>query len=118
MIIMVVMSLLVWLAMLGGSLKMSFVLLSSESPSYVRCLLASLLMLIVNVAVFLAIYAALGPQPWYIVAAYQFFVQAIVVSLVVKRNPLASVIATFLHGLFAMTGIPPAKPKSDFAGNC
>ncbi len=103
-IVMLVMSLFMWTAMLGGSLKLSFVMLSSEPPSYLRCLLASVLMLVINVGVFFAILAALGPQPWYIVTAYQFFIQAFIVSLVVKRNPIISVAATFLHTLFASAG--------------
>ena len=103
-IVMLIMSLFMWLAMLGGSLKFSFVMLSSDPPSYLRCLLASVLMLVINVGVFFAILAALGPQPWYIVTAYQFFIQAFIVSLVVKRNPIISVAATFLHTLVASAG--------------
>lgn len=103
-IVMLVMSLFMWTAMLGGSLKLSFVMLSNEPPSYLRCLLASVLMLVINVGVFIAILAAVGPQPWYIVTAYQLFIQAFIVSLVVQRNPIISVAATFLHTLFASAG--------------
>ncbi len=102
--IMLGMAFVLWIAMIGGSLKLSFVMLSNDSPSYLRCLLAAILLLIVNVCVFLAILATVGPQPWYILAVYQFFAQAIVVSLVAHRNPLESAVATFLHHLFATAG--------------
>jgi hypothetical protein len=103
-IVMLVLALIMWLAMLGGSLKLSFVMLSHDPPSYLRCLVAAVLLLVVNIGVFFAIAAALGPQPWYISTAYQFFVQAVVTSLIVKRNPIISVAATFLHSLFSGLG--------------
>ncbi len=103
-VVMLVMSLFLWLAILGGSLKLSFVMLSSEPPSYLRCLLAAVLMLVINIGVFVAVLAALGPQPWYIVTAYQFMLQTFVVCLVVKRNPIVSLVATFLHSLLAGAG--------------
>ena len=82
-----------WITLLGGSLKFSLWLVVDEAPSFLKCLLAALLIVVINIAVFAAIYFTLGPQPWYIATCYQALLQILLVMVLARCNPFAAFFA-------------------------
>ena len=93
-----------WIALLGGSLKFSLWLAADKSPSFLKCLLAALLIIVVNIAVFATIYFAFGPQPWYVATCYQALLQMLLVMVVARCNPFAAFFAALCHGIFSSVG--------------
>ncbi len=93
-----------WLAMLGGSLKLSLNLTVDNEPSYLRCLLMAILIVFINVGVAVAMFLALGPQPWYILACYQTMLQVALLMLLVRCNPFSACLASIAHSFFASIG--------------
>ena len=94
----------VWLAMLGGSLKFSVSACSDQSPSYLRCVITAMLMIGVNIGVFIGLYLTLGQQPWYVVSLYQLMLQTMLVAVLMQINPIAACLASLTHGFFASLG--------------
>ncbi len=93
-----------WIALLGGSLKLSLWLVVDEAPSFLKCLLAALLIVVINIAVFAGIYFTLGPQSWYIAACYQALLQMLLVMVVARCNPIAAFFAALSHAIFSSIG--------------
>jgi hypothetical protein len=92
-----------WLAMLGGSLKFSLSLTVDDEPSYLRCLLMAIV-IIINVGIAVAMYATIGPQPWYITAGYQTIVQVVLLMMLARCNPFAAFLASLAHSFFSGVG--------------
>lgn len=95
---------LTWLAMLGASLKFSIEIFVNDGPRYWVCLLASLLLIGINVGVFVGLFWAVGPQPWYIVSAYQALSQVLLVMLLARCNPVSAFLAALTHGTISSVG--------------
>ena len=93
-----------WIALLGSSLKFSLWLVMDEAPGFFKCLLAALLIIVINIAVFAAIYFTLGPQSWYIATCYQALLQMLLVMVVARCNPFAAFFAAICHGIFSSIG--------------
>lgn len=94
----------VWLAMLGASLKLSLSITGADEPSYLRCLLVAVLIIFINIAVTLAMFLTFGPQPWYIIASYQVMIQVVLLMLVVRCNPFSAFFASLAHIIFGSIG--------------
>lgn len=103
-VVMISLALVLWIAMLGGSLKFSLWLVMDDAPNFLKCLLAALLIIGVNVAVFAAIWLAVGPQPWYIAASYQCLLQMLLVMVVARCNPFSAFLAALCHAFFSSVG--------------
>jgi hypothetical protein len=93
-----------WIGILGGSLKFSLSLVMDDAPSFLKCLLGALLIIVVNIAVFAGIYFTLGPQPWYIGTCYQALFQMLLVMVLARCNPFAAFFAALCHGVFSSIG--------------
>ena len=93
-----------WLVMLGGSLKLSLSMTIDDEPTYLRCLLLAILIVVINVCVAVVMFLTLGPQPWYIVACYQTTLQVVLLMLLVRCNPFAACLASLAHSFFAGIG--------------
>lgn len=93
-----------WIAVLGGSLKFSLWLVVEEAPSFLKCLLAAVLIVVINIAVFAGVYFTLGPQPWYIASCYQVLLQMLLVMVVARCNPFAAFFAALCHAVFSSIG--------------
>ena len=104
MIFSIVIAVLCWIAMLGGSLKFSISLCSDASPSYLRCLVMVFLIIVINALVFIGFFATMGPQPWYILASYQLVLQGILVALLAGCDPIRGMVAALAHSLFSTIG--------------
>lgn len=95
---------LIWLAMLGASLKYSIGIFVDETPNYWICIVASLLLIGINVVVAVGLTMTVGPQPWYIISAYQLFLQMILVMMISKCDPFKAFFASFAHGFISSVG--------------
>ena len=93
-----------WFAMIVGSLQLSLGLTTERAPSYLRCLIMLILIMIGNITVFVGMHLILGPQPWYIVGAYQTFVQIGLMMIVARCNPFSAFFATLFHSAFSSMG--------------
>ncbi len=104
MLCVLVMSVIAWLAMLGGSLKFSLWLLLDDPPGYPVCLAMAVLILAINASVGVGMHLLFEPQPWYVVISYQAMLQVFLVMALARCNPVSAFFAAFAHSFFSLIG--------------
>lgn len=97
-------TILVWIAMLGGSLQLSLWLLVDEPPRYLVCLAVSLGIIALNTVLYFSLALLLGPQQFYIVGIYMLALQMLVVMLCARCNPITAFLAAVCNGVFSVMG--------------
>lgn len=93
-----------WIAMLGTSLKFSISIFVDDGPSYLACLASAIVLIIINVAIVAGVHYFVGPQPWYIISGYQAMMQMLLVMLLARCNPFKAFLAAFTHGVISTFG--------------
>lgn len=93
-----------WFAMLVWSLRLSLSMTMKEAPGYLPCFIMLILIIAGNLSVAIGMYVAMGPQPWYIVGAYQSVVQILLMMIVARTNPFSAFFASLCHTVFSSMG--------------
>ena len=104
MLIMLGVFILAWIAVQGGSLKLSLYMLLEQSPSYLKCLAISVLMIAINIGVSIGLFAYAGEQPWYYIVLYQLTIQAVLLTIMLRCSPFSAFLATICHSFFGGVG--------------